>query len=136
MSRRKKIVIGCILSICIIVVAIFVLINIGKETPKLDSFNYNFYVLYINNSTIENLNVGPINDKETAISKAEQVWELNFGPEKLEQIRVNEKPYSVFYNPDKKMWLVQGHMEPNTLGGVASVIIGDNGKVYAAWHGK
>lgn len=104
------------------------------DNSILKSFNYNQYEPNIEISNID-MNVEPISDEETAISGAEKALKSIFGSEELKKIRAEEQPYSVKYNPDKKMWLIQGCLEADIPGGVASVII-DDGKVYSVWRGK
>lgn len=106
------------------------------DTDELKSFKYDSYKIYLEHSTIDNYNVGFVKDKETARDKAEQVWEWWFSAEKIEDIKENQQPYSVSYNSEYEMWLITGTMELNSIGGVACVIIGKDGTVYAVWHGK
>lgn len=135
MLKLKKVLILIGVLLCIVTITIIMTIK-GEVSLEVKSFDYSQFEHAIIRNAIEDFNVGTIKDRETAIIKAEQVWEWYFGKEMFERVKKEEQPYSVFYNPDKKMWLVQGYMKPNMIGGVAVVIIGEDGKVYAAWHGK
>lgn len=136
MKKRKYIVILAITAVICVITFVILYFTAGKrEEPQVESFNYNHYSIFIENSLMERYNVGPINDKETAIINAEQVWEWRFDEDKFNDIKNNQQPYSVYYNSDKDMWLVRGHAGQNQAGD-AYVVIGSDGKVYAAWLWK
>ena len=124
-----------IISVCLIA-AILTAMIITREPLQLKSFDYNQYRVFIEGYSGNCINLGSIDNKEKAIEKAELVWQRQFGTDMLKEIQHNEQPFSVRYNSEKKMWLITGSMEPNTVGGVAGAIIGGDGTVLAIWHGK
>lgn len=137
MKKTKFIILCSIIALAIITfVIVFISVNNANRYKDVPSFDYSFYEPFMKLCEKVELNVGPINDKETAIDKAEKAWEWKFGSEMLQYIRENEQPYQVRYNPDKKMWLIQGYLEQNVDvdGGSAVTIIGDDGTVYLIYH--
>lgn len=94
-------------------------------------FELSDYQYYIDNFPSERI-LGKINNSKDAAKKAENVWIELYG----EDIK-NEKPYQIFYNSQNDVWLIQGSLPPNTLGGVANILIeGSTGKTLAVWHDK
>ena len=80
-------------------------------------------------------NVGQIDDADTAVEKAKELWIDAFSA-------VGEKPYQpaargkieVSYDSDEECWHINGTLKPDTLGGVPHAIIRKNGNVIAVWH--
>lgn len=72
-----------------------------------------------------------IKDKETAISIAELVLFDIYGKENI----IEQRPYRV--ENSHGFWILQGTLEPETLGGVFMIIIDSkNGEVVKITHGK
>jgi len=87
---------------------------------------YGFYL----ESFIPEVNVVP--DEETAKKIAEDVWVKAYG----EEVK-SEKPYKVKYDKIGMVWVVEGTLPKDMLGGTAGVIIRkSDGKVLKSWHFK
>ena len=76
--------------------------------------------------------VGKVNTKTQAKKKAEGLWIELYGAEIKE-----EKPYKVYYDEEKEVWMVTGCTSFLAKGGVAYAIISEqDGRVLAVWHEK
>ena len=76
--------------------------------------------------------MGSIFDSKELLKKVESIWIKKFG----ERVKA-EKPYQVFYDEQNGVWLVQGTLPADMMGGVANIIVENNtGKVLALWHEK
>ena len=129
MSKRKRIV------LLVLIVAILIggvcMIIIQNKTPNVKGFEFNDYQYYVDSFPSEE-NVGNIIDAKDAIKKAEKIWIKIYG----ESIK-KEKPYQVFYDENTGIWLVQGTLRSDMMGGVANILIqNETGKVLAVWHDK
>ena len=92
---------------------------------------HQIFKYYIDNFSSED-DVGSITDAADAIKKAEKIWIEAYG----KQVK-KEKPYQVFYDENSGIWLVQGTLRANSVGGVANFLAdGKTGKVLAVWHEK
>lgn len=95
------------------------------------SFNSGDFQDYIKTFSSEE-NVGPVFNLEEAVEKAEEIWIKIYG----ERVK-EEKPYQVFYDAKNGVWLVQGTLPANMMGGSARILIeASSGKVLAVWHEK
>ena len=107
------------------------MIIIQNKTPNVKAFEFNDYQYYIDNFSSEE-NVGSIIDAKDAIKKSEIIWIKLYG----ENIK-KEKPFKVFYDAKSEIWLVQGTLRSNMMGGVANILVdNDTGNVLACWHDK
>ena len=89
-----------------------------------------FVILILNKDRA--IEVSSITDAADAVKKAETVWIETYG----KQVK-KEKPYQVFYDENSGIWLVQGTLRANSVGGVANFLAdGKTGKVLADWHEK
>lgn len=96
------------------------------ETFKLEDYDY-----YIEKFPSEEI-LGPTNSIKDAKSKAESVWIEKYG-----EGTKKKKPYSVFFDEETKVWLVQGSLPKNLVGGIPYILIRQSdGKVLAVWHTK
>lgn len=77
-------------------------------------------------------NIEPVNDEETAIMIAEQVWEMQFDEDIFNDIKNNRQPYIVYYYPEFDYWLIRAQTGQNRDGD-AYASIGSDGYVYSAW---
>ena len=74
---------------------------------------------------------GYISNETSAIKVAEVVWLNVYGPE-IE----NDKPFKAKLK-DGKIWIVEGTLDPNKLGGVPYIEIQkSDGKILKVIHGK
>lgn len=109
---------------------ILVLITKNKS-PEIKTFEVSEYQYYIDNFPSED-NLGFISDSKDLLKKVEVIWINKYG----ERIK-DQKPYQVFYDEKNSIWLVQGTLQTNMMGGVANILIDNNtGKVLAIWHDK
>ena len=80
-------------------------------------------------------NVGQVDDANTAIEKAKELWIEKFSV-------IGGKPYDpvdlrkieVAYDSTEECWHIYGTLPKNTLGGVPHAIIRKNGDVIAVWQ--
>ena len=106
-------------------------IAIQNNTPTIKTFEVHEYQNYLSNFSSEE-KLGAISDIQDLLKKVEMIWIKNYG----EHIK-KEKPYQIFYDENNEIWLVQGTLRPNMMGGVANIIVEDGtGKVLAIWHDK
>ena len=127
---RKKNVFLLLLILVIVSGGVFLVI-VQNKSPVVENFKSSDYQYYIDNFSSEE-NVGSIIDSKDAIKKSEIIWIKLYG----ENIK-KEKPFKVFYDAKSKIWLVQGTLRSNMMGGVANILIdNDTGKVLAVWHDK
>ena len=127
---RKKNVFLLLLILVIFIGGVFMVI-VQNKSPVVENFKSSDYQYYIDNFSSEE-NVGSIIDAKDAIKKAEIIWIKLYG----ENIK-KEKPFKVFYDAKSEIWLVQGTLRSNMMGGVANILIdNDTGKVLAVWHDK
>ncbi len=72
---------------------------------------------------------GYVPDKETAIKIAEVVWVRIYGENVL-----NKRPFKATLRPDS-VWLVEGTLKPNLLGGVPyAEIQKSDGRIVRIYH--
>lgn len=127
---RKKNVFLLLLILVIFIGGVFMVI-VQNKSPVVENFKSSDYQYYIDNFSSEE-NVGSIIDAKDAIKKSEIIWIKLYG----ENIK-KEKPFKVFYDAKSEIWLVQGTLRSNMMGGVANILIdNDTGKVLAVWHDK
>jgi len=127
---RKKNVFLLLLILVIFIGGVFMVI-VQNKSPVVENFKSSDYRYYIDNFSSEE-NVGSIIDAKDAIKKSEIIWIKLYG----ENIK-KEKPFKVFYDAKSEIWLVQGTLRSNMMGGVANILIdNDTGKVLAVWHDK
>ena len=80
-------------------------------------------------------NVGQVDDANTAIEKAKELWIEKFSV-------IGGKPYDpvdlrkieVAYDSTEECWHIYSTLPKNTLGGVPHAIIRKNGEVIAVWQ--
>lgn len=80
-------------------------------------------------------NVGQVDDANTAIEKAKELWiekfSINGGKP---YAHVNRGKFEVSYDSKEECWHINGALSTNTLGGVPHAIIRKNGEVIAVWQ--
>jgi hypothetical protein len=105
---------------------------IGKnKLPETKAFDVGDYQYYIDKFPSED-NLGFISDSKDLLKKVEVIWINKYG----ERIK-KQKPYQVFYDKANGIWLVQGTLRSNMMGGVANILVdNDTGRVLALWHDK
>lgn len=127
--RRNKVI---LFIFCVVMLTGGILIMaIRRNSPDIKSFDVSAYQYFIENFSSEE-NLGIIFDAKDATIKAEKIWIKIYGKDVKE-----EKPYQIFYDAENEVWLIQGSLRPNMMGGVANILIENNtGKVLAVWHDK
>ena len=104
---------------------------IMNKTSKVDNFSISDYGNYIEQFSSEK-NVGETNNAKTAKKKAEEVWIELYG----EKVK-SSKPYRTLYDETNEVWLVQGSLHENMIGGVPHILIRkSDGRILAVWHTK
>lgn len=137
----KNIIVALIL---IILVAVLIVLCIdkhpdlltGKTTSEstttsevVPSFDLSNYSLEIENYPYDK-NVGPVNTKEVAIEKFNEIGDDKFGY----MYPFGERPVYVAYDSKNECWLLQGTLkEENMLGTVPCALIRCDGTVLALW---
>ena len=80
-------------------------------------------------------NVGQVDDVNTAIEKAKELWVDEFSIIIGQPYNpINGRKIEVSYDSEEECWHINGTLPPNTLGGVTHAIIQKDGKVIAVWH--
>lgn len=101
------------------------------KEPKVGTFELNDYQYYIDNFPSEEI-IGNTSDLREVMVKVEKLWSKLYG----ESVK-NEKPYKIFYDSNNDVWLFQGSLRSNMMGGVSNMLIEKStGKVLAIWHDK
>ena len=112
-------------------IGVILVVIIKNESPEIKTFEVSEYQYYIDNFSSED-NLGFISDSKDLLKKVEAIWIKRYG----KRIK-NQKPYQVFYDEANGIWLVQGTLRSNMMGGVANILVdNDTGKVLAVWHDK
>lgn len=124
---KKKFLLSCILC-CIVVLLAFILnLNNNQSVKQFSISEYKYEINYFST----NSKVCKITNANTAMIEAENLWVEMYGNE----VKKN-KPYSVSYDSNAKIWLVEGNSRNKDCGGVPYTLIKTNGKVLAIWHDK
>ena len=109
-----------ILNVCVVILlSIKGVVNMFfvNDLPKIGNFSLSEYNDFISEFS-SNIVLGPINNLESALEKAESVWAETFGS----KIK-NQEPHSVLYDQANKVWLIHGNLPKNYLGGVPNILI-------------
>ena len=124
--------------ICIFILLMVILCGCTREEKKNMAENKEFriedYTEYIENGEYKyrgSIKKKTIHNEIDAKEMAESIWLETYGDEVLKQ-----KPYVILRDDKEKVWLVHGTMEEKHMGGVANIIINDEGEVLALWHEK
>lgn len=97
------------------------------------AFNLDDYKVEMNSSHFSSRNEGFVPNKEAAAQIAEVVLNQIYGAARI----VEEKPLIVQFDPDQKVWLVQGTLPDGMDGGVGYVLLQQkDGKILSVWHDK
>ena len=132
---RKNLIIFIVVGAALAVLGgtIFMLFNLDKSC-NIKEFSLADYQWEVETFPSDK-NVGQIDNAQTAVEKAKELWIDKFGT-------INGQPYNpingrkieVSYDSEEECWHIYGTLPPNTLGGVPHVIIRKDGKVIAIWH--
>lgn len=108
----------------------------GKTTSEvittsegISSFNLSDYSFEIKNYPYDK-NVGPVNSKEVAVEKFNEIGNEEFGF----MYPFGDRPVYVAYDSVNKCWLIQGTLADETMDGtVPCALIRCDGTVLALW---
>lgn len=130
------------LFLTIITILIFTIVGVGvymsffKDTKSEGSetvgkFNISDYNYFIESFPYEKV-LGPLDSVQLVKENAEIVFIEVYG----EEIK-DKRPYSISFDENNQVWLVQGSLPEKWVGGVPNILIQkSNGKVLAVWHDK
>lgn len=109
-----------------------VLMVVGqKDELDIKAFEVSEYQDYIEDFSSDE-NLGFFSDVNDLVKKVEAIWIKKYGESTKKQ-----KPYKVFYDEENGVWLVQGTLRPNVMGGSANILVEEGtGKILAIWHDK
>ena len=129
MIKRKNLFIFVV--VFIVFIGGVIIVALQNKSPDIKTFEVSEYQYYIDMFPSEE-NLGSISNTKDLLKKVEEVWIKEYG----ERIK-EEKPYQVFYDEKNGIWLVQGTLSSDMVGGVANILLeNDTGKVLAIWHEK
>lgn len=130
---KRRIIVLVIIGVILAVIggSIIVLPNLKKQ-PYVDEFNLAKYQWEIENFP-SNKNVGIVNNPNTAIEKAKELWIESFSSKSYNPI--NGRKILVFYDSSNECWHIKGTLPSNEDGAVPNVLIQNDGKVLAVWMG-
>lgn len=109
-----------ILSICVIILVLSfvggVAMLIFSPSGKVGSFDIAAYNKYIDEFPSEKI-LGPISDRKSAKEKAESLLREIYGDSMK-----SKKPYTVSFDEESQVWLIEGSLPKNSDGGVPHVL--------------
>lgn len=114
----------------VVVVALAIIVVSAQRTNDVRIFSINDYSYYVDKFS-SNLYVEEIRTPQEARSVAESIWTEVYG----NSIKF-KKPYTVSYDGEHDVWLVEGNLIFGDLGGVPYILVNGNGEVLAVWHDK
>ncbi len=129
-KRRKRILLVAILVVFLVGILILAIQN-NRNSFDIKPFDYNDYQYYIENFSSEETLGRILNAKDAAL-KAETVWVEIYG-----ELIKNKRPYQLSFDEESQVWLIEGTLPENHVGGVPHILIRkSDGKVLAVWHDK
>ena len=130
MKKKKSLLIG-VAAVLVVAIAVAVVVAVGQNRVKPFSVKDAHYQQMMEEFAI-NCMSDPVKSPKQARKAAENIWIETFGEEAIK----GEKPYLVYYDEAEGVWLVTGSLPMFTLGGVANVLIREDGMILAVWHEK
>ena len=129
--KKRNVIISCA-AICTIVCAILVLIlhKSTSDSIEVKPFMLNQYRRELSSFSTDK-QVGKIVDERDVLEKAERIFLETFGDDVLK-----EKPFNLYFDQENKVWLVTGSCPSGSQykGGVAYLLVSEEGHVLAVWH--
>ncbi len=129
--KKRNVIISCAV-ICTIVSAILVLIlhKSTSDSIEVKPFMLNQYRRELSSFSTDK-QVGKIVDERDVLEKAERIFLETFGDDVLK-----EKPFNLYFDQENKVWLVTGSCPSGSRykGGVAYLLVSEEGHVLAVWH--
>lgn len=127
---KKKILLICVI-VLVLLFAVVVAMMFFSQSRKVGNFDIATYNKYIDEFPSEKI-LGPISDGKLAKEKGESLLREIYG----DSIK-SKKPYTVSFDSESQVWLVEGSLPKNHDGGVPHILIRkSDGKVLAVWHDK
>jgi hypothetical protein len=120
----------CFILIFILLGSVIVIITMQNHSKvQIGNFSIDDYESYIQQFP-SSLTLGEISNEQDAIKYSVQVWNQVYG----DAIK-DYKPYKVSFDQKSDIWLVEGSLPNNMVGGVPYILIQkSSGKVLAIWH--
>lgn len=137
MKLKKKIVFLIIIIGLIIPLIIYINVQIKDYSRQKLTFSLEDYQVYIDDAKGKNIKekTDKISNDEEAAKVADSFFVDKYGKEILK-----ERPWIAKYDESTKSWLIEGTLHCSQFhdctGGVASMIVDEQGNVIAYWHGK
>jgi hypothetical protein len=103
-----------------------VLLFRSEDLPSVGTFELEDFQWHIENFPSDK-NVGAVDDAETAIKIAKELWIEEYS-------KIRDAPIKVFFDKKNDCWYVCGTLPKNMLGGVPHALIQKDGTVIAVWH--
>ncbi|MDP4153645.1 MAG: NTF2 fold immunity protein [Bacillota bacterium] len=126
----KHIAPGVIIVLVLIMAVYLIFIkDISKNSTSYKVGNISDYSIHLDREIPAR---GYIPDAETARKTADTILHSIYGNEIN-----NEKPFIVRFDEKNQVWIVEGQLPHNQLGGTAYIVIRKkDGKVLSVWHTK
>lgn len=115
----------------VVAIIIFTIFQNGTEI-QVQAFDFDEYLHYVEEFP-SNENCDNVSAVADVCKAAEKIWVAQYGLKVLSQ-----KPYKVFYDSAKDVWMVTGTLPKiYDVGGTAHILIKKStGNVLAVWHGR
>lgn len=134
LKNRIIVLVAIGLALAVIGGAIVMLFN-SKKQSAVGEFTLTKYQWEIENFPSDK-NVGQVNDSNTAIEKAKELWIEKFSTAGGKPYNpINGKKIEVSYDSEKECWHINGTLSSNVDGAVPQALIQKDGEVLAVWMG-
>ena len=135
MNKRIFICVAIVLAVIVIVALSIIMYFHTNKQPDIMEFDMIDYQWEIENFSFEG-NVGPIDDANTAVEKAKDLWLEKYST-------VNGQPYDpikrrkfeVLFDSNNDCWLIKSVSNSNVKASTPHAMIQKDGKVIAVWMG-
>lgn len=108
-----------------------VLVHIFPKDPEIGTFCIRDYQYYVENFSSDE-KVDNASDIRKLMEEVEMLWKKTYG-----ESVIYKKPYRVFYDSQNDIWLIQGSLKSNQMGGVSNILVQRRtGNILAIWHTK
>lgn len=133
---KNKIIFSIVIVFTLTVIGgVMIIIFHSDKHPSIREFDVAKYQWEIENFSFQK-NVGQVNDVNTVIEKAKELWIEKYGT-------VNGQPYDpikgrgieALFDKNNDCWLVKIALLPDTKGSTPHAIIQKDGMVLAVWMG-
>ena len=131
---KKRIVIIVILTLFFITMGMVIFLIKPNNSSNVGEFDLTNYQWEIETYSISK-NVGEINDPNTAILKAKELWLEKYSEVNNQPYNLINKKIVVLYDQKNACWCIKGTLPSNIAGAVPYALIQKDGKVLAVWMG-